>query len=459
MLSSSKVDKCRYHELNRDTRITVRTPLGDSDQRETGENWGQGTVEGAIVSSKNLDGGVNDFFEASDYEFFFHSLRLQPILFQDDLLRVCQDPVSAQYGTDCLQTLAETKLLDYNLSKCCVIIMGSKSNILSLEDSFEKHPPLLCGKPIKIEHVATYLGDRLSVNLTQSVTLTLNQRIGLAKRAIMEICLILEDCRSEVMGSIKTGILLYETCLIPFLLSNSSTWLKISKKDEDRLIKLQNLFLNKLLGVFKCPAVLMHFDLAMIIMPLRILKSKLLLYHHILTLPSESLALKILKTQQRLNIYSLRDEVAPFLAKHEVSDVNTYSKEKWKLFVKRNISLDNRNYLLEQAKRFKKLDPLELSCEEYRMKDYFSNLNLADARLKFRIRSKCVNTCRTMYPSDENNIKAQFQCYFCPKLDILSHWRSCPKFQHLRKNRSLSEEKDILDYYREIIQTRMEELK
>ena len=69
------------HELNKDTRITVRTTVGDSEKRNTGENWDQGTIEGAIASAKNLDGGVNDFFQSSTSEFFFSSLRLQPILF------------------------------------------------------------------------------------------------------------------------------------------------------------------------------------------------------------------------------------------------------------------------------------------------------------------------------------------------------------------------------------------
>ena len=171
----------------------VRTPVGDSDKRNTGENWGQGTIEGAIASAKNLDGGVNDFFQTSDYEFFFSTLKLQPMLYQDDLIRACQDPVSAQHGVDRLECLADTKLLDYIWSKCCTIFLGDCKARLQLEESFERQPTLLYGKPIKLEPYATYLGDRLSHNLSHSVTLTLNQRIGLAKKALMEINLIIED--------------------------------------------------------------------------------------------------------------------------------------------------------------------------------------------------------------------------------------------------------------------------
>ena len=163
---------------------------------------------------------------------------------------------------------------------------------------------------------------------------------------------------------------------------------------------MQNLFLNKLLGVFKCPVPLMHFDLAMTTMPLRLLKAKLLLYHHLATLSNKSLAKSILLIQERLNFYSIKNEVQSFLAKHEVVDITAFSKQKWKVFVNNKIASDNRELLIEQAKSYKKLDSLSLSCEDYKIKDYFTEMNLADSRLKFRIRSQCVNTCKTTCSSD-----------------------------------------------------------
>ena len=156
----------------------------------------------------------------------------------------------------------------------------------------------------------------------------------------MEICLILEDCRSEVTGAIRTGLILYESCLLPALLYNAGTWLKIKRSDVERLNKLQNLFLNKLLGVFNCPIPLMHFDLAMTVMPLRLLKAKLLLYHHLATLSNNSLAKQILLIQDRLNLYSIRNEVQQFLAKHEAANITAFSKQKWRLFVNKRIASD-----------------------------------------------------------------------------------------------------------------------
>ena len=230
----------------------------------------------------------------------------------------------------------------------------------------------------------------------------------------------------------------------------------------DRLSKLQNLFLNKLLGVFKCPVPLMHFDLKMTLMPLRILKSKLLLYHHIITLEDRSLAKTIIDIQSRLKLFNLKDEVDPFLTRHEVLDVAAYFKVKWKKFVSKQIEEETRITLLEQAKGYKKLDSLALACEEFKLKEYFSTYNLEDARLKFRLRSNCVSPCSTMQPSDWNNIKSSHMCPHhkeSPKLDLLSHWSSCPEYAKYSNNRDLSREKDLLDFYRDIIKFRMEENK
>ena len=49
------------YELNCDTIIKVQTPVGYTEERETGETVGQGTNEGALISAANIDGGVKDF--------------------------------------------------------------------------------------------------------------------------------------------------------------------------------------------------------------------------------------------------------------------------------------------------------------------------------------------------------------------------------------------------------------
>ena len=54
-----------YHllfNMNKNTKIRVQTPVGLTEECDTGEGVGEGTLEGALVSAVNLDSGVNDFF-------------------------------------------------------------------------------------------------------------------------------------------------------------------------------------------------------------------------------------------------------------------------------------------------------------------------------------------------------------------------------------------------------------
>ena len=50
------------YTLNKNSRIRVRTPVGESTSVEVGPCLTQGSVEGAVVSAVNLDKGVQDFF-------------------------------------------------------------------------------------------------------------------------------------------------------------------------------------------------------------------------------------------------------------------------------------------------------------------------------------------------------------------------------------------------------------
>ena len=78
-----------------------------------------------------------------------------------------------------------------------------------------------------------------------------------------------------------------------------------------------------------------------------------------------------------------------------------FSKGQWKFFVKCTINLENPETIIKNAQQFKKIDYLALAGEEYGIKEYFSKLNLAEARLKLRVQAKCVKTCKMHCPSDK----------------------------------------------------------
>ena len=293
------------------------------------------------------------------------------------------------------------------------------------------------------------------------MTLTLDKRIGLAKKSIFEIKRIVEDCRSQVVGGIKTALVLWESCTLPFLLKNCSAWLEIKSRDMDRICKVNNLFLQTILNCQKAPIPLMYFDLNVLYPTFRILKEKLNLYHHIIAcLSPKAVIHQVLISQRRLHLKGLHSEIEDFLIKHEISDVRVYSKAEWKALVKRKIEIDNREFLIDLSKSYKKIDYLEMACEDYGMKDYFHRLDLKSSRIRFQERASCISKCMSHQPSNKKFIEAGFIC-LCNEgqIDNLRHWRNgCRLYSELKSSNKLETDEELTKFYLDIIQLRSNEL-
>ena len=70
--------------LSENTRISVKTGVGFTEEADVGEVIGQGTVGGALASQVNIDKGVDRYFRGSCVDTNYGTVRLQPIIFQDD---------------------------------------------------------------------------------------------------------------------------------------------------------------------------------------------------------------------------------------------------------------------------------------------------------------------------------------------------------------------------------------
>ena len=191
-------------------------------------------------------------------------------------------------------------------------------------------------------------------------------------------------------------------------------------------------------------------------MHLRILKEKLLLYHHIMILPTSSLAHQVLLQQESLHLPSLKDEVKMFLQKHDVYDLSLFSKQSWKVFVRVKIRELAREYLLEEMKQYKKVDVSSLCLEEFQMKEYFKTMNLSSSRINFRRRSLTMTSCRMSYRNEQRNISEAFVCIGCrSKIDQLSHWTVCPSYlQFLPKKATELNDTELCHFYEKIINHR-----
>ena len=291
--------------LNKETEVSVKTPVGSTEFTDVGETLGQGTNEGAIISSINLYGGISEAFEDSD-GLKYEDLELSPCLFQDDISKLSENIESVKDGNRRIEKMAESKLLDFNLDKTCIIIIGSRKFRKKINDDLKVNPIMFYDRPIKSVESEKYLGDYIGPSLSESVFLTVLRRKGMCERLIREIKVTVEDCRSNSIGGLVTGIEIWNMAVMPFLFSNSECWINIPKKAVNILNNLQGSFLRSLYATPKgYPAMALYWDSGTLLVPNYIMLRKLLFLHHLIHLPDSALAKIIYNIQKSkyLNLY------------------------------------------------------------------------------------------------------------------------------------------------------------
>ena len=87
---------------------------------------GRGQQGQALVSQANLDYGLMDYFKDSEVELQHGGVRLQPLAYQDDILRGSKDVLSTHIGNIKLAAMLDEKGLEAHPDKTCYIVCGSK---------------------------------------------------------------------------------------------------------------------------------------------------------------------------------------------------------------------------------------------------------------------------------------------------------------------------------------------
>ena len=202
-----------------------------------------------------------------------------------------------------------------------------------------------------------------------------------------------------------------------------------------------------------------YWDTGGLLMENRIIKKKLLFLHHLETLPKSSLASEVYLIQKTLSLPGLAVECSKYLAELDITDsVESYTKMQWKHLIKNRIIEKNRQDLLCAIKKYKKISHEELSKENFECKPYLKNLNLHDARTKFKIRSKMCPTVKINFQSDKQFGRDQWSCFSCSKIDSQDHLKMCPEYEYLRRNKDLSKDEDLVRFFQEVIEKRRNQI-
>ena len=105
----------------------------------------------------------------------------------------------------------------------------------------------------------------------------------------------------------------------------------------------------------------------------------------------------------------------------------------------------------EKLQSYDKLE--NLKEEEFGQKDYLKTLTMEEARMFFRVRTKMVK-CKLNQSSDPRNRASLWRCSGCGYIDSQTHILHCPSYQDLREGKDLNSDRDVANYFKEVLKLR-----
>ena len=225
-----------------------------------------------------------------------------------------------------------------------------------LRRDIEMNPLTIFGEKIKEVGTVKILGDCVSSTPKESIHNTVLKRLGIVKRTIIEIRMIIEDTRASKIGGINLAFTLWNSTVVPSLLYNAETWIEIPKKTFELLQNLFNYFYSCIFRIGQgTPKVNYYWQVGGITVENMILQKKLLFWFHVKNLPRGSLIQEVLEIQEAKGFTCLTSELAEDLKNIKIKDPRLVSKWQYKKRIKEYIVEKNRQYLLEESKKYKKV--------------------------------------------------------------------------------------------------------
>ena len=132
-----------FYQLNKNTKVRVRTGAGDSDWGEVGDIIGQGSSSAAKVSALNLSRKLDRVFEGNTELATYGAVKQHPYSFQDDVLTQVESVEglrAANVKMTEVRDLMQTKL---NKSKSGYILMGPEAQVNDARQRI-KREPIMC---------------------------------------------------------------------------------------------------------------------------------------------------------------------------------------------------------------------------------------------------------------------------------------------------------------------------
>jgi hypothetical protein len=425
-----------WFKLNSKTKVTVRTPAGQTGHREVGELVGQGSGGAALASQLDVDLGVQSYFKSSLDEIKYGEVRVQPQEYQDDIAHAVPDITSARVSNIKMSMMLRERLLRCHPTKTCYLVYGSKSYKKRVREELEIAPLKFGDFKMLEKESDIYLGDVLhSGGLAASVEATISRRVSRVKGQMYEAASILADYRMQAVGGMAGAWDMWNLQMVPKLLANCGSWVGSRQSHYNTLDDLQHQYYRL---VYACPdstpLPALRAEAGLLGFKHRVWTEKICLVTRILHMhkDEENYARDILEEEMKNDWGGLTEEVRTIC--REVGLPNGCKEYLDRKEVQDAILHHHLIGLKQEMQGLSKLD--RISRKECRyMQSYMLEKSLEDSRLQFRWRT-CMLDCRAWMPGKYGGARA---CPHCPagresgEAETGEHWLTCEAYRELRQ--------------------------
>ena len=192
-------------------------------------------------------------------------------------------------------------------------------------------------------------------------------------------------------------------------------------------------------------------------MKFRIIAKKLLFVHHLTNLEDQSLAKEVLALHDHHNLPGLMAGCKDYFQKYQLPGIfkEPMKINKWKSLVKKKMHEANSKELKSEIQTYRKLEKSDLLTEAAGRQPYTKDLQLSDARTKFKHRTQMSQYVKMNFSSDVKYAEELWRCNSCEtSIDSQSHVLWCPSYASLREGKHLDSDQDLCEYLREVFKTR-----
>ena len=318
-----------WYLMNMNTKISVKTAFGMTEEADAGDCLGQGTAGAGLVSAANLDLGLQRYFNNSPDVMHYGSVKVQPLSYQDDVGTPCTDIDMARSQAEKMSKMLQYKSLEAHHEKSVILILGSEKYRNQMKNNV-KYSPIPFNKfTLETKSQDKYLGQIFDSDLGTSALATVKDRQGKLKGAAIEVKSIIDDFQMQAMGGLVAAWELWEKPLIPSLLSGARTWLGNIKEAISLCNKIQQFYWRTVLKVSdSCPKLALLCEPNATDAQWRIWEAKCMLLLQIQGLEDGSLVISVYHEAELRMWPGLGREVREICKEIGIPDINTHIMRK-----------------------------------------------------------------------------------------------------------------------------------